>query len=137
MAESESSNLTRAAWRAGDTASSAHRGRDPVQTKRGRRAGCAEAGTARDATRSGADVVGDLAQIRPAARVVADGDCARLRLRTIGDLDAAALLLREVGLLVLDPSKPDRLVRPDIFQRVPPDRIEQAIATIGELARPP
>jgi hypothetical protein len=61
----------------------------------------------------------------------------RRRLRTIGDLDSAALLLREVGLLVLDRTRPDQLVRPDIFQRVPPERIEQAIATIGELARPP
>jgi hypothetical protein len=59
------------------------------------------------------------------------------RLRTIGDLDAAALLLRDMGLVVLDQTKSDHTVRSEIFGRWPVERIEQAVATIGALARPP
>jgi hypothetical protein len=61
----------------------------------------------------------------------------RRRFRTIGDLDRAALLLRDICLLVLDHTKPDHLLRGEIFKRVPRERIEQAIATVGELARAP
>jgi hypothetical protein len=61
----------------------------------------------------------------------------RRRFRTIGDLDRAALLLRDIGLLVLDHTQPDHLLRGEIFKRVPRERIEQAIATVGELARAP
>lgn len=61
----------------------------------------------------------------------------RRRLRTIGDMDVAALLLRDVGLLVLDPAKPDRHLRTEIFRHWPRERIEHAVATVGELARPP
>jgi TnpA family transposase len=61
----------------------------------------------------------------------------RRRFRTIGDLDRAALLLRDIGLLVLDHTTPDHLLRGEIFKRVPRQRIEQAIAPVGELARPP
>jgi TnpA family transposase len=59
------------------------------------------------------------------------------RLRTIGDLDAAALLLRDIGLVVLDQATSDHTVRGEIFARWPLDRIEQAVATVGALARPP
>jgi hypothetical protein len=52
----------------------------------------------------------------------------RRRLRTIGDMDPAALLLREVGMLVLDLAMPDQTLR------LPRERIEHAVATIGELA---
>jgi len=61
----------------------------------------------------------------------------RRRLRTIGDMDVAALLLRDVGLLVLDPAKPDRNLRTEIFRHWPRERIEYAVTTVGELARPP
>ncbi|HEY8801889.1 MAG TPA: DUF4158 domain-containing protein, partial [Candidatus Dormibacteraeota bacterium] len=61
----------------------------------------------------------------------------RRRLRTIGDMDVAALLLRDVGQLVLDLARPDRTLRSEIFGQWPRERIEHAIATIGELARPP
>ena len=61
----------------------------------------------------------------------------RRRLRTIGDLDMAALLLRDISLVVLDQSRSDRSVRRAIFTRWPRERIEQAVATVGALARPP
>ncbi len=61
----------------------------------------------------------------------------RRRLRTIGDLDMAALLLRDISLRVLDQSKSDRTVRQEIFARWPRERIEQAVATVSALARPP
>ncbi len=61
----------------------------------------------------------------------------RGRLRTIGDLDIAALLLRDISLLVLDQSKSVRTVRQEIFARWPRERIEQAVATVDALARPP
>jgi hypothetical protein len=59
------------------------------------------------------------------------------RLRTIGDLDVAALLLRDLGLVVLDQTKSDHSMRNEIFARWPRERIEQAVATVGALARPP
>ena len=59
------------------------------------------------------------------------------RLRTIGDLDTAALLLRDISLVVLDRARSDHTVRHEIFARVSRERIEQAIATVGALARPP
>jgi len=61
----------------------------------------------------------------------------RRRLRTIGDLDVAALLLRDVGLLVIDLAKPDQTLRNEIFTHLPRERIERAVATVAELARPP
>src|SRR6266849_9291244 len=61
----------------------------------------------------------------------------RRRLRTIGDLDIAALLLRDVGVLVLDPARPEQTLRSEIFRNWPRERIEHAVATVGELARPP
>src|SRR5713101_7374223 len=61
----------------------------------------------------------------------------RRRLRTIGDMDVAALLLRDIGLVVLDPAKPEHTLRSEIFRQLPRERIEHAVATIGELARPP
>ncbi len=59
------------------------------------------------------------------------------RLRTIGDLDVAALLLRDISLVVLDQAKSDHTVRNEIFARWSRERIEQAVATVGALARPP
>ena len=61
----------------------------------------------------------------------------RRRLRTIGDLDIAALLLRDVGVLVLDLARPEQTLRSEIFRNWPRERIEHAVATVGELARPP
>src|SRR4029453_16775133 len=59
------------------------------------------------------------------------------RLRTIGDLDAAALLLHDISLVVLDRATSDHSLRSEIFARWPLERIEQAVATVGALARPP
>ena len=61
----------------------------------------------------------------------------RRRLRTIGDLDVAALLLRDISLVVLDQARSDHTVRQEILARWPRERIEQAVATVGALARPP
>ena len=36
-----------------------------------------------------------------------------------------------------DPAKPDQTLRSEIFRQLPRERIEHAVATIGELARPP
>jgi TnpA family transposase len=49
------------------------------------------------------------------------------RLRTIGDL----------SLVVLDRTTPNHTVRNEIFARWPLERIEQAVATVSALARPP
>jgi hypothetical protein len=59
------------------------------------------------------------------------------RLRTIGDLDTAALGLRDLSLVVLDQTRADHTLRTEIFARWPRERIEQAAATVGALARPP
>jgi hypothetical protein len=61
----------------------------------------------------------------------------RRRLRTIGDLDVAALLLRDLSLVVLDQDRSDHTVRQEIFACWSRERIEQAVATVGALARPP
>ena len=61
----------------------------------------------------------------------------RRRLRTIGDLDVAALLLRNVGLVVLDSAKPEQNLRSEIFRQFTREQVEHAVATVGELARPP
>jgi TnpA family transposase len=61
----------------------------------------------------------------------------RRRLRTIGDLDAAALLLRNVGLVVLHSNKSEHNLRSEIFSQFSREQVEAAVATVGELARPP
>jgi len=61
----------------------------------------------------------------------------RRRLRTIGDPDVAALLLRKVGLVVLDSAKPEHNLRREIFRQFTREQVEHAVATVGELARPP
>src|SRR6266849_5817587 len=58
------------------------------------------------------------------------------RLRAIGDLDTAALLLRDISLVVLDRARSDHTVRHELVARVSRERIEQAVATVGALARP-
>jgi hypothetical protein len=47
------------------------------------------------------------------------------------------LLLRDIGLVVLDQATSEHTVRSEIFARWPRERIEQAVATVGALARPP
>jgi hypothetical protein len=58
------------------------------------------------------------------------------RLRTIRDLDAAALQLREACLILLDATYGDEELRRAVFTRVAPNRLEAAVATIGDLAHP-
>ena len=59
------------------------------------------------------------------------------RLRTIKDLDAAALRLSQAGEVLLDSSKPDSNVRSSVFEIISPEQLEQAVAKVKALVRPP
>lgn len=63
------------------------------------------------------------------------------RMRTIKDLDAAALALREACEVLLDSGLPDDKnlgeVRAQVFSAIGEKKLEGAMTTIGELARPP
>ena len=59
------------------------------------------------------------------------------RLRTIRDLDAAAIRLSEIGKIVIDWGLKEQIVRHTAFQIVPAIQIEQDIATVTRLTRPP
>jgi len=63
------------------------------------------------------------------------------RLRTLGDLDAAALTLREACSLLLDSSFDAKSsigdVREAVFARTGREKLTRAVATVGDLARPP
>jgi TnpA family transposase len=61
----------------------------------------------------------------------------RERLRTIRDLDAAALTLASVGEIVLDQTQDPSTLLERIFARVEAPQLQTALATVGELTRPP
>lgn len=69
------------------------------------------------------------------ARSVRDGK--KERLRTLKDLDAAALQLSEACTVLLDPNCEDKSVRDAVFQRIPKDKLAQAVVKVEEVARPP
>jgi DNA replication protein DnaC len=58
------------------------------------------------------------------------------RLRSLKDLDSAALLLHQACLVLLDPGCTDRLVRENVFARVPQDQLTRAVAQVAELVGP-
>jgi TnpA family transposase len=60
-----------------------------------------------------------------------------IRLRTLRDLDAAAIRLKDVVKVVIDPFCADRQIRATIFGQNSPDELEQAIAIVEALTRPP
>jgi TnpA family transposase len=60
-----------------------------------------------------------------------------IRLRTLRDLDAAAIRLKDVVRVVIDPFCADRQIRTAIFRKNSPDELEQAVATVEALTRPP
>jgi Domain of unknown function (DUF4158) len=59
------------------------------------------------------------------------------RLRTIKDLDAAALQLSEAAAVILDPNCDNKSVRQVIFERIPQEQLQSAMAKVEEIARPP
>jgi len=65
----------------------------------------------------------------------------RERMRTIKDLDAAALALRDACELLLDPGLGDATnlgeLRAQVFTRTAEQDLQQAVARVGEIARPP
>ncbi|MGB3632893.1 MAG: Tn3 family transposase [Rubrobacteraceae bacterium] len=65
----------------------------------------------------------------------------RERIRTIKDLDAAALTLRDACELLLDSGLSDKQslgeVREQVFARRGEQELSQAVARVGEIARPP
>jgi TnpA family transposase len=58
------------------------------------------------------------------------------RLRTLKDLDQAALLLREACLMLFDPTIDTEKLREQIFDNVSAEVLQEAVQTVGELARP-
>jgi TnpA family transposase len=60
-----------------------------------------------------------------------------IRLRTLRDLDAAAIRLKDVVKVVIDPLCADRQVRATIFGQNGPDELEEAVAIVEALTRPP
>jgi len=58
------------------------------------------------------------------------------RLRTMKDLDKSALALAEVCALILNDSMTDNQLRSAIFEKMPPDKLAESIATVHQLARP-
>jgi hypothetical protein len=59
------------------------------------------------------------------------------RLRTIHDLDAAAQMLAQACEIVLDETQEPVTLQERIYTRVPPEHLRAAVATVGELTRPP
>jgi Tn3 transposase DDE domain len=59
------------------------------------------------------------------------------RLRTIHDLDAAARVLAEACQIVLDETQDPATLLQRIYTSVPPEHLRAAVATVGELTRPP
>src|SRR6266702_2097827 len=59
------------------------------------------------------------------------------RLRTMHDLDAAAQVLSEACQIVLDETHDPATLLQRIFDRVPQEHLRAAVATVGELTRPP
>ncbi len=59
------------------------------------------------------------------------------RLRTIHDLDAAAQTLAQACQIVLDETQDPVTLLQRIYTCVPPEHLRAAVATVGELTRPP
>ncbi len=59
------------------------------------------------------------------------------RWRTLKDLDRSALTLAQVCALVLNEAMDDDQLRAAIYACVPKQQLEQSVATVNELARPP
>lgn len=59
------------------------------------------------------------------------------RLRTIKDLDAAALQLATACRVLLNPTTEDNRVREEVWQRLTPEQLGEAIADVEDIARPP
>lgn len=60
----------------------------------------------------------------------------KARIRTLRDLDAAALQLREACALLLDEALATHQLRAAVFERVPRERLVEAVAVVQALARP-
>jgi TnpA family transposase len=61
----------------------------------------------------------------------------KARLRGIKDLDQAALVLATACRTVLDPALADSDLRDTVFSRIPREALEQALAAVDALVRPP
>lgn len=59
------------------------------------------------------------------------------RLRTIKDLDSAALQLATACKVLVNPETEDNKVREEVWQKLTPEQLTAAIASVEELARPP
>ncbi len=59
------------------------------------------------------------------------------RLRTLKDLDHAALQLATACKVLVNPATEDNKVREEVWQRLTPEQLSLAIASVEELARPP
>jgi TnpA family transposase len=59
------------------------------------------------------------------------------RLRTLKDLDNAALQLATACKVLINPETLDNKVREEVWQRLTPEQLSSAIASVEELARPP
>lgn len=59
------------------------------------------------------------------------------RLRTIRDLDAAAQVLASACQIILDETQDVATMRERIYAQVPSEHLQAAVATVGELTRPP
>ena len=58
------------------------------------------------------------------------------RLRTLSSLDAAASWLREACMVILDEQYADAEIRPTVFQRIPREKLAQAVSLVTQLAQP-
>lgn len=61
----------------------------------------------------------------------------KARLRTLKDLDLAAATLAEACRFLLDPELPDLALREKVFEKIPKPRLEDALASVTALIRPP
>ncbi|MDJ0634045.1 MAG: DUF4158 domain-containing protein [Xenococcaceae cyanobacterium MO_188.B29] len=59
------------------------------------------------------------------------------RLRTLKDLDSAALQLATACKVLVNPETKNARVREEVWQRLTPEQLSSAIASVEELARPP
>ncbi len=59
------------------------------------------------------------------------------RLRTLKDLDSAALQLATACKILINPKTEDNKVREEVWQKLTPEQLAEAITSVEELARPP
>ncbi len=59
------------------------------------------------------------------------------RLRTLKDLDNAALQLATACKVLVNPATEDNRVREEVWQRLTPEQLTEAISDVEEIARPP